>query len=177
MYSANSIHTKTAFKAIKEFLETESTRQIENQKVPDELSIRAACFVTLKTKNNRLRGCIGTLYPVYTNLYTEIIRNAVASAVRDSRFEKVSLKELKTLKITVEVLYPPEKINDTSLLNPKIYGAIISDSYGRKGVLLPGIESVNSVEEQIRIIKQKAGIMQKTDDNLTYYRFKTEKFY
>ncbi|RLD52293.1 MAG: AmmeMemoRadiSam system protein A [Bacteroidetes bacterium] len=177
MYTAQSTYTKTAFKAIKEFLKTGTTRFIENQEIPKELLIKAACFVTLKTDTNKLRGCIGTLNPVYRNLYTEIIKNAVASAVRDYRFTPLTLNELKKIKLSVEVLYPPEEIDDLSLLNPKIYGAIISDNAGNRGVLLPNIEGIDTVEEQIKIIKRKAGIFQTSNEGLIFHRFKTDKYY
>jgi len=177
MYTTKSIYTKIALNAIKEFLETGTTGKIEKQKVPKELLIKAACFVTLKTDTNKLKGCIGTLNPIYKNLYTEIIKNAVASAVRDYRFTPLTINELNKIKLSVEVLYPPEKIDDITLLNPKIYGAIISDKTGKKGVLLPDIKGVETINEQIKIIKYKAGIMQTSDEGLTFYRFKTEKYY
>ncbi|NPA67390.1 MAG: AmmeMemoRadiSam system protein A [Chlorobi bacterium] len=177
MKNFKSLHTKTAYAAIKEYLQTGMTQNVERQKIPEELSEKAACFVTLKTDTNNLRGCIGTIQPVYENLYTEIIKNAVSSAVKDYRFEKVTPEELETLNITVEVLYPPEKTDDISVFNPKTYGMIITDKHGRRGVLLPGIEGVDTVEEQIRIIKRKAGITQKSNEGLTFYRFKTKKFY
>jgi len=177
MYTTKSIYTKIALNAIKELLETGTTEKIEKQKVPKELLIKAACFVTLKTDTNTLRGCIGTLNPVYKNLYTEIIKNAVASAVRDYRFTPLTINELNKIRLSVEVLYPPEKIDDITLLNPKIYGAIISDKTGKKGVLLPDIKGVETINEQIKIIKHKAGILQTSDEGLTFYRFKTEKYY
>lgn len=172
-----SKHTEIAYIAIKEFLLTGTTKKIESEKVPRELSQKASCFVTLKTEDGNLRGCIGTLQPVYKNLYTEIIKNAVSSAVRDYRFDPVTINELDSLQITVEVLYPPELISGPEQLNPKIYGAIIADMHGRRGVLLPDIEGIDTVEEQIRIIKRKAGIYQKDNKGLVFHRFKTEKFY
>jgi len=177
MSTQKSIFTTTAFKAINEYLADGSTQNIENQKIPEELKKEAACFVTLKTDTNKLRGCIGTLYPVYKNIYIEIIKNAVASAVRDYRFEPLTKKELKNLEISVEILHPPEEIDDISLLNPKIYGAIIADKHGKRGVLLPDIEGIDTIEEQIKIIKRKAGIIQTSDEGLQFFRFKTEKFY
>ncbi len=97
--------------------------------------------------------------------------------MRDYRFNPLTPEELEKIKISVEVLYPPEKINDISQLNPKKYGAIITDSNGRKGVLLPNIEGIDTVEEQIKIIKRKAGITQKSNNGLIFHRFKTDKFY
>ena len=177
MFISKSIHTKIAYRAIKEFLTNGNTRNIKNQIVPLILKDRCSCFVTLKTDTNKLRGCIGTIKPAYKNLYLEIINNAISSAFFDNRFDKLKNDELNKILITVEVLYPPELINDVSLLDPIKYGAIISDQHSRRGVLLPDIAEIDTVEEQIRIIKRKAGILQNGLENLNIYRFKTEKFY
>lgn len=177
MFNSESIHTEIAFNAIKEFLTKSNTNTIKKQAVPLILKKHHSCFVTLKTDKNKLRGCIGTIKPIYKNLYLEIINNAVSSAFFDNRFDKLKIDELTKIKISVEVLSPPELINNISLLNPKKYGAIISDKYNRRGVLLPNIEGINTIDEQIKIIKRKAGILQNGLDNLSIYRFKTEKFY
>ncbi|MCF6364615.1 MAG: AmmeMemoRadiSam system protein A [Bacteroidales bacterium] len=177
MFISKTIYTKTAFEAINEYISNNSTNIIKSQTVPALLNRQSSCFVTLKTDTGELRGCIGTIKPVYKNLYIEIINNAVSAAFFDSRFGKLTKKELGKIIISVEVLSPPELIKDISMLNPKVYGAIISDNYNRRGVLLPKIEGVETVDEQIRIIKRKAGIIQNGIDNLEIYRFKTEKFY
>jgi uncharacterized protein len=171
-----SIHTILANKAISEYFEKNSTKNIESEDIPDILKQKKSCFVTLKTPDGKLRGCIGTLEPRYDNLYKEIIKNAISSAFNDYRFSPLTLKEFKTIIITVEVLSPLEEIFDINLLNPKIYGAVISDFFGRRGVLLPDIEGVDTIEQQIKIIKRKAGIIQETNNGLTFFRFKSEKF-
>ena len=177
MFLPKSIHTKIAYRAISEFLINSNTKIVNNQPIPLKLKERRSCFVTLKIGKNKLRGCIGTIKPVYKNLHKEIINNAVSSAFFDNRFDKLKIDELNKILITVEVLSPPEQINDISLLDPNKYGAIISDQFNRRGVLLPNIEGIKTVQEQIKIIKRKAGILQTGLDNLNIYRFKTEKFY
>lgn len=177
MYIPQSIYTKIALSAIKEFMETQKTEKIESMDIPKKLLTEASCFVTLKTNKNKLRGCIGTIKPLYKNLYTEIIKNAVASAVRDYRFPALTINELNNIKLSVEILYPPEKIKNISLLNPKIYGVIVSDKKGKKAVLLPNIEGIETIDEQIKIVTNKAGIIQTSLKELTLYRFKTEKYY
>ncbi len=172
----NSIHIKTAHRAINEYLDYNSTQKIESEKIPLLLLKKESCFVTLKLPGNKLRGCIGTLEPVYENLFKEIIKNAVSSAFRDYRFTPLTKSEFLEVKISVEVLSPLEKIDNIELLNPEIYGAVISDKFGRRGVLLPGIEGIDTVEDQIRIIKKKAGITQESNFGLDFFRFKTEKF-
>ena len=92
-------------------------------------------------------------------------------------FSKLKRKELNKISISVEVLSPPEEIFDINELDPKKYGAIVQDSSNNRGVLLPDIEGIETVEEQIRIIKRKAGIDQNTENDLRYFRFKTKKYY
>ena len=174
---SNRTYTQPAFNAIQEYLKTGKTVFTEKEEIPDELLIKRSCFVTLKNKKGKLMGCIGTIKPSYKNLYYEIIRNAVSSAINDSRFSRIKLKDLDNLIINVEVLFEPEEINNLSLLDPKIYGLIISDNFHRRGVLLPGIAEIDTIEKQIRIVKKKAGINQETNSDLKFYRFKTEKYY
>lgn len=177
MYKTKSIHTKIALLAIEEYLHKKSTGNTENQDIPNELLIIRSCFVTLKTDERKLRGCIGTIKPKYKNLFTEIIRNAVSSAFYDNRFSKLKLKELNNITVSVEVLSPPKEIFDLNELDPKKYGAIVQDNSYSRGVLLPNINGIDTVEEQIRIIKRKAGIDQNINTGLRYFRFETEKYY
>lgn len=121
-----------------------------------ELRYSAACFVTL-TKGGELRGCIGTVLPRRSNLAEEIGENALAAAFEDPRFPPVSANELGELSISVDVLSTPEKIDDLSLLDPRKYGIIVEKN-GHRGVLLPDLEGVDSVANQISIATRKAGI-------------------
>ncbi|MBF0343073.1 MAG: AmmeMemoRadiSam system protein A [Nitrospirae bacterium] len=134
---------------------------------------RAGVFVSLK-KHGQLRGCIGTFAPVMENVASEIIRNAVAAATGDPRFSPVREEELEELTCSVDVLSAPQKINDVSELDHKKYGVIVAKDY-RKGLLLPDIEGVNSVEEQLRIAKMKANIY--NDEPVEIYRFEVRRFY
>lgn len=177
MYKPRSLHTKIALLAIEEYLDNKSTKNLEAQVIPNELLIIRSCFVTLKTDDGKLRGCIGTIKPKYKNLYTEIIRNAVSSAFSDYRFNKLKLKELNKISLSVEVLSTPEEVFELKELNPIKYGVIIQDNSFRRGVLLPNIEGIDTVEEQIRIIKKKADIDQTVNTGLRYFRFETQKFY
>ena len=125
--------------------------------VPDELTgTRAGAFVSLH-KDGELRGCIGTIHPVYPTLAQEIMENAVSAGTRDPRFEPVQEEELSDLTIHVDVLSEPEVIGSASLLDPKRYGVIVSAGT-RRGLLLPDLEGVDNPEEQIRIAMQKGGI-------------------
>src|SRR5438309_1270835 len=72
------------------------------------LAKQAGVFVTLRTSDDQLRGCIGTIEPVRSNVAEEIIQNAVSAASRDPRFAPVSKIELPDLTYGVDVLSVPE---------------------------------------------------------------------
>ncbi len=125
--------------------------------LPREITAsKAGAFVTIH-KQGQLRGCIGTIQPSYGTLAEEIMSNAVAAGTRDPRFRPISLDELPELEYSVDVLKPPEPITDPSELDIKRYGVIVSRGL-RKGLLLPNLEGINSIEQQIDIARQKAGI-------------------
>lgn len=125
--------------------------------LPDELrKRRAGAFVTLK-KHGNLRGCIGTITAVTPSLAEEIIRNAVASGTQDPRFPAVSRNELDEITFSVDVLSDPEDISSPAELDVKRYGVIVSSGF-RRGLLLPNLEGVDTVEDQIAIALRKAGI-------------------
>ncbi|NLJ57203.1 MAG: AmmeMemoRadiSam system protein A, partial [Firmicutes bacterium] len=104
-----------------------------------------------------LRGCIGTIYPAQNTLAAEIAANAISAGLNDPRFSPVTPDELAALSYSVDVLTTPEKVDSTAELDPQRYGVIIRSS-GRTGLLLPALEGVATVEEQLTIARQKAGI-------------------
>ncbi len=125
--------------------------------LPEEMyNTRAGAFVSIH-EHGRLRGCIGTILPTRPNLAQEIIANAVSASTRDPRFDRIRPEELKWLEISVDVLGEPEKIPSPDYLDVKKYGVIVTRG-GRRGLLLPDLEGVDTVEEQIAIAKNKAGI-------------------
>ena len=125
--------------------------------LPEEMfSERAGVFVSLH-REGRLRGCIGTIGPVQDCVAEEIIENAISASSRDPRFSPVRKEELEDLEISVDVLAPPERIQSTDELDVRRYGVIVTK--GRKrGLLLPNLDGVDTVEEQVSIAKRKAGL-------------------
>ena len=117
---------------------------------------KAGVFVSLK-KHGQLRGCIGTILPTMPNIGEEIVNNAISAGTGDPRFEPVGPGELDDLAYSVDVLKAPEPIESIDALDVKRYGVIVRS--GRKsGLLLPNLEGVDTVEEQVAIARQKAGI-------------------
>jgi hypothetical protein len=137
-----------------------------------ELTEKAGVFVSLK-KHGQLRGCIGTFMPSQECVAVETIRNAISSATQDPRFPPVEEDELKDLTYSVDVLSPPQKVRDISELDPRKYGIIVVSGQ-RKGLLLPDLEGVNTVEEQLRITRLKAGIL--PHEEIEIYRFEVKRY-
>ncbi len=144
MFAKAVIRTALEYKALPEPPDDEFYRQ------------HASCFVSIK-KEGKLRGCIGTLEPAEADLGQEIIRNAQSAAFGDPRFPAVIADEFDNLAFSVDVLSSPQKVGSSDDLDCKRYGVIVSCEY-RRGVLLPDLEGVDSVEHQLGIACQKAGI-------------------
>jgi AMMECR1 domain-containing protein len=111
--------------------------------------------VTLR-KNGEMRGCVGSVRPTEATAAHELIRYAVASAVRDPRFDPVRLDEVSALTIKVQLLDPPEP-TDVSELDPHNFGIIVRCG-DRQALLLPGIDGIDTPEQQLLAACQKAAI-------------------
>jgi len=115
-----------------------------------------ACFVSLHL-HGRLRGCIGTLEPTQPTVEEEVWANAISAATRDPRFPPLTAAELAEVDLAIDLLSPAEPVNAPSQLDARKYGVIVS-SQGRRGVLLPDLEGVDTPQQQIDICRRKAGI-------------------
>lgn len=136
--------------------------------LPSEmLNIRAGAFVSIH-KNGALRGCIGTIGPTQNNVALEIIENGISASTRDPRFSPIRPDELKDLEINVDVLGRPQDISGLNELDVKRYGVIVTSGH-KRGLLLPDLEGVDTVEEQVAIAMQKGGITE--DDEVKLQRF------
>ncbi len=136
------------------------------------LAGRAGVFVSLK-KQGHLRGCIGTFQPTKANVASEIIHNAIQAGTGDPRFQPVEYQELSALTISVDILGNPEVVHGIEALDPQKYGVIVRHGH-RSGLLLPMLEGVDTVEEQLGIAMQKAGI--RTEEEIEIYRFTVTRY-
>ncbi len=147
-------------------------------KVPEELpeemySGKAGVFVSIK-EDGKLRGCIGTIQAVRSSIAEEIIENAISAAAKDSRFSPVEPEELGRLVISVDVLGSMESIDSPDELDVKKYGVVVTKGF-KRGLLLPNLEGVDTVEEQIGIAKRKAGIGE--EEKVQLERFEVVRHY
>jgi len=154
------------------------------------LNRKAGVFVTIE-KNGKLRACIGTYLPTRNNIAEEIIYNAISAATEDYRFGPIVKEELPNLSYEVSILSEPKQVKDVKELNPKKFGIIVRSQvfesgsdvifnpapklYQKTGLLLPDLEGIDTVEEQISIACQKGGINPKTE-KILIYKFTVEKY-
>ncbi|PIS39238.1 MAG: AmmeMemoRadiSam system protein A [Candidatus Nealsonbacteria bacterium CG08_land_8_20_14_0_20_38_20] len=143
----------------------------------EALTKKSGTFVTIM-ENGNLRGCIGTYLPTRNNIAEEIIYNAVAAATEDYRFEPIQDKELSSLSYSVYILSEPELVKDIKELDPKKYGIIVKTGHfaSKTGLLLPDLEGVDTIEQQISITCQKGGI-NITQEKFLIYKFTVEKYH
>jgi AmmeMemoRadiSam system protein A len=128
---------------------------------------KAGVFVSLH-EEGELRGCIGTFKPTTECIAKEIQQNAVSACSEDPRFPSVEEEELEKLVISVDVLGEVEPVKDSRELDVHRYGVIVSCGR-RRGLLLPDLEGVDTVAEQIAIARRKGGIRE--EEPITLERF------
>lgn len=138
-----------------------------------EMQPRRGTFVSLHIGKN-LRGCIGTIEPTRRNVAEEIISNAISAATRDPRFNPVTVAELPSLDISVDVLTDPEPIATIDQLDPRVYGVIV-ESGQHRGLLLPDLDGVDTAQKQVSIALQKAWIDPRSSYRM--YRFEVVRYH
>lgn len=166
-------YVKLAKESLEYYLKHYKYMKIPEGLPKEMLEKQAGVFVSLK-KGGNLRGCIGTIIGVTSSIAEEIIRNAVSAGLADPRFYQVSLDELPMLDVSVDVLGDSFPVNDRSILDASRYGVIVSIG-GRRGLLLPNLEGVETPEEQIDIALQKASISSDEDYELEAFEVARHK--
>ena len=154
--SREDAYVRLARETVESYVRERKTPEVPDWATEEMKQDRAGVFVSIH-KDGKLRGCIGTFLPTRENIAREIISNAVSASTRDPRFDPIEPEELEWLEINVDVLSRPEKIRGKEELDVRKYGVIVT-SGSRRGLLLPDLDGVDTVEEQIAIAMRKAGI-------------------
>ena len=179
----NEIVIQLAKAAIAVALGLESPFDLEQAlKTYPELEKDGAAFVTLTTgSNDQLRGCIGSL-SAYQPLYKDIIANAQSAALRDPRFNPLSLDELEKIKVEVSILSEPQPLLYHSIedlrekIRPDIDGVVLEYN-GYRATYLPQVwEQLPLFDSFFASLCQKAGLpgncLEKYPDIKTYQAIK-----
>ncbi len=143
-----------AQKAVEEYITKNKT--ISPPHLPPPFNYPAGVFVTI-TKNGKVRGCMGTLYPKTPNISHEIIRSAILAATSDPFHPPIKKHELPHLKYIISIVGSLRRVEKLNELSPKHLGLLVRRGE-KAGLLLPG--EALTVRWQIYMCKKKAGIPQ-----------------
>ena len=171
--TGNSTEAFTLTKADKRYLKGLARQAIatalegkdQDMKATDETTlsnaVRTSCgvFVTLRTPDGNLRGCIGHI-GYDTPLYRLVPEMARAAAFEDRRFSPLTAKELKGLTIEISVLTPMQRIHGIDEFQLHHHGLLIRKD-GHSGTFLPQVaDEVNWTKEEFfgHCSQDKAGL-------------------
>lgn len=127
-----------------------------------QLMEKRASFVTLN-KNNKLRGCIGSLIP-HQPLIDDIIHNAKAAAFQDPRFKAVNKDEFNEVELEISLLTYPKKLEYTdendlkNKIKTGIDGVILKHSIYRATFLPQVWEDLPTFELFFKYLCEKSGM-------------------
>ena len=170
---SSDAYVKLARASAEYFVKNGDIMPLPDDVPPELLNKQAGAFVSIH-KFGGLRGCIGTIASTQKNLAMEIIQNAVSAVSKDPRFEPVTEDELKYLDINVDVLGEAEPIKSEAELDVKKYGVIVQSGY-KRGLLLPDLDGVDTVEQQVAIARRKGGIA--PGEKIDLFRFEVVRHY
>ena len=174
---------KLARKAIKLYLTTNQylsdiPELYQDDKISDIYLDKRSCFVTLKTNEGNLRGCIGNTVATDA-LYKNIIQYAVAAATQDPRFMPVKAAELDNLKIEVSILTIPEPLENLDDFVIGLNGLIIKHQ-NNSGLLLPQVATEYDLGKTqfLEHVSQKSGLNTNAylDADAKLFKFSAEIF-
>ena len=121
-----------------------------------------ATFITL-TKDDALRGCIGSLEPARA-LGEDVAQNALAAALRDPRFPAMSAAEWPQCRVEVSLLSTPKPLrfaDEADLLSQIVAGedGLILEADGRRATFLPQVwEDIGDKRLFLAHLLKKAGL-------------------
>ena len=144
-----------------------------------------ASFVTLKQRG-RLRGCVGMLEPVRA-LGEDVIANARAAALNDSRFAPLSQADFAEIDLEISLLSRPVRLafedhqDLLAQLVPGEDGLILecdSPDGRRRGTFLPQVwHDIPNPEDFVAHLKSKAGVPADTrSTRCTIRRYRVRKW-
>lgn len=157
-------------RAIENFLKKGTELRLSENEVSQKIKEIKACFVTL-TINGHLRGCIGDIV-AYQPLYKDVIKNAIAAAFYDPRFEALSYIEFGRVEIEISVL---GNFRKGVLKDIKKGDGVILEKDGYRAVFLPQVwKELPGREDFLRHLSLKAGLSEEGWRGAQYVVFGAE---
>ncbi|MBS3770309.1 MAG: AMMECR1 domain-containing protein [Bacteroidales bacterium] len=176
MFEPRTIYAKIAYDALLLYMKTGKKIFKEEAEVPSALKLKLPCFVSIYS-NGKLRGNKGSVEPQHNCLYNEIIENAASAVDEAGKTEPLKEGELHNITLAVDVLSNPKPVENKSLLKPEKHGVIVEDESGNKAYVLPNTEGIDSIEKQMEVAREKAGIDAKVpQDKLKVLNFTMTRY-
>jgi len=131
--------------------------ELDESAFDDTLRKPAGAFVTLKTQDDDLRGCIGSIHPV-APLFRAVSTSAINAAFRDPRFNPLHKDEFDLIVMEISVMGPIVRCSRDEIVVGRD-GLIITHG-PHAGLLLPQVASEYgwTREEFLRHTCMKAGL-------------------
>ena len=176
MFTAKTNYARIAFETILFYVSTGQIKKTDESKISPDLKLKTACVVSIYDTENNLKGCMGNIFPQKPSLYQEIIENSIAAAVKDKKFKPITNTDLNKIKVTVDVLSMPQKVENFEELKPHKHGLYVKDNDGNNGFIMPGTKRIKTVEQLIDGAKKAVGIQAKKNKDLEFLFFKSARY-
>ncbi|MEE4196982.1 MAG: AMMECR1 domain-containing protein [Bacteroidales bacterium] len=176
MFHAKTKYAKIAFETILFYVSTGEIKKKERAKISPDLRLKRACVVSIFDNENNLRGRKGSIFPQTSTLYEEIIKNSIDAAVHDNDFKPLTNNDLNSIKVKVDVLSTPQRVESFEDIKPQKHGLYVTGPEGQKGFILPGTKGIKTTGQFLEAAKNAAGITQEGNKNLEYSFFKIASY-
>jgi AmmeMemoRadiSam system protein A len=151
-----------AFEAIEFGLAQHRELPVSPLSYPEALRTPAATFVTLRTNEDELLGCVGTLRACRP-LVTDVARNAYHAGFADPRFRPITVERLPHLDLHISVLSALEPLavgceeDLLAIVRTGIDGLLLEEGH-RAATFLPAMwPRLGDARTFIRLLKEKGG--------------------
>ena len=176
-YALNDLDKQTLLRYARKTLEQYFTTQTVPlpRSINPILKIKRGAFVTLK-KHGQLRGCIGHMAET-TPLCAVVGSMALQAAFNDSRFSRLTQKELSQCEIEISVLTPFKQIQNAVEIVLGRDGVVIKKG-GRQAVYLPQVATETGWSKEVFLdqLCYKAGLEKGDWKNAELFTFQADVF-
>ena len=169
MFTPKTNYAKIAFDTILFFVTTGQIKKASKDKISDDLKLKMACIVSIYDTKDKLIGQFGDINPQKDSLYEEIVENAIAASRGNEKFEPIKSDQLNQVKVLVDVLSSPHKVEDIKELKPHKHGLVIKNDKDYFGYIMPNLKGVKTVDKQIEILKSEYQVNDKEWKNMKLY--------
>ncbi|OFX83124.1 MAG: hypothetical protein A2W99_13180 [Bacteroidetes bacterium GWF2_33_16] len=175
MFNPKTSYSKIAFDTILFFKTTGQIRKIDESKITPDLKLNLGCIVYIYDLNDNIIAYFGNVYPQKISLYEEIVSNAIIAA-ENPKIVQLSIESIENIKVTVDILSLPQKVDNLAELNPQKQGVYIRAKNNKSGFVLPNTKRVRTGEDQLALAKKQAGLEKIADSEIEILSFRVTRY-